>query len=83
MNTIETMREFLGWCSVINIGLLTFSAIAVIALRGPVTRIHAKMFDLDESDLSRAYFQYLAQYKIAVLMLNIIPYIALYIMTRS
>jgi uncharacterized protein DUF6868 len=81
MNTIETIREFIGWCTVINIGLMIFSAIIVIAFRGPILRIHAKMFNLDEKYLSRAYFQYLAQYKIAVIVFNIIPYFALKIMS--
>ncbi len=80
MNTIEAAREFLGWCSVINIGLLIFSGIFVVLFRGPISRIHAKMFDLDESNISRAYFQYLAQYKIAILVFNIVPYFALRIM---
>ena len=80
MNTIEVIREFLGWCSVINIGLLMLSSILIIAIRGPVSRIHAKMFDLDESDVRHAYFQYLGQYKIAIIVFNIVPYFALRIM---
>ena len=80
MNTIETITEFLGWCSVINIGSLAFSSFFVVALRGPVARLHAKMLRLDESDLSRAYFQFLAQYKIAIIVFNIVPYVALRIM---
>lgn len=80
MNTIEMVKEFLGWCSVINIGLLMFSAISVVILRTRVSRIHAKMFNLEESYISRAYFQYLAQYKIAIIVFNIVPYIALSIM---
>ncbi len=80
MNTIEAAREFLGWCSVINIGLLIFSGIFVVLFRGPISRIHAKMFNLDESNISRAYFQYLAQYKIAIIVFNIVPYFALRIM---
>jgi hypothetical protein len=32
---------------------------------------------MDEKDLGRAYFQYLAQYKIAIIVLNIAPYLAL------
>lgn len=35
------------------------------------------MFGLSQDDLSRAYFQYLAQYKIAIFVLNIAPYLAL------
>ena len=80
MNTIEVMREFFGWCSVINIGLLMLSSILIIAIRGPVSRIHAKMFNLDESDTRRAYFQFLGQYKIAIIVFNIVPYFALKVM---
>ncbi len=80
MDTIEAMRGFFGWCSVINIGLLMLSSILIIAIRGPVSRIHAKMFDLDESDVRHAYFQYLGQYKIAIIVFNIVPYFALKIM---
>jgi hypothetical protein len=44
---------------------------------GPIKRLHAKMFGLSEEDLSRAYFQYLAQYKIAIFVFNLAPYLAL------
>ena len=43
MITIEALREFFGWCSVINIGLLILSVIFVVSLRGPISCIHAKM----------------------------------------
>ena len=75
--TTEILRTFLGWCSVINIGLLMFSSIFIVTFRGVSSRIHSKMFDLDEKYLSQAYFQYLAQYKIAIIVFNIVPYFAL------
>ena len=81
MNTIEAMREFLGWCSVINIGIFILAAIKLVLFRGPISCIHAKMFNVDESDLSRAYLQFLAQYKIAILVFCVIPYFALRIMS--
>ena len=80
MYTIETVREFLGWCSVINVLLLILSSILLIVVRGPVSRIHAKMFDLNESDVRHVYFEYLGQYKIAIIVFNIVPYFALKIM---
>ena len=80
MNTIETMTEFFGWCSVINMGLLILSSTLIIAIRGTASRIHGKMFNLDEKYLSQAYFQYLAQYKIAIIVFNIVPYFALKVM---
>ncbi len=78
--TVESLTELLGWASIVNIAILLFSTLLLIAMRGAVTNLHSKLFGLDEKDLGRAYFQYLAQYKIAIIMLNITPYIALKIM---
>jgi len=75
--TIETLTEFFGWTSLINLAILCLSTLAVVAMRGTITKIHTRLFGLDEKDLGRAYFQYLAQYKIAIIVLNIAPYIAL------
>ena len=79
--TIETLTELLGWSSIINIAILLFSTVLLIAMRGAISKVHSTLFGLDEKDLGRAYFQYLAQYKIAIIVLNITPYIALRCMT--
>ena len=75
--TMEQITTFLGWACTINIAILALSTISLIAMRGWVTGLHSQLFGLDEKDLGRAYFQYLAQYKIAIIVLNITPYIAL------
>ena len=78
--TIETLTELFGWASIINIAVLMFSSIMVVSCRKSIVKIHAKMFGLNEQDLGRAYFQYLAQFKIATIVFSIAPYIALKIM---
>ena len=80
MMTTETLTQFFGWVSVINIAVLFISTILVIVMRGPISKLHSKIFGLDQKDLGRAYFQYLAQYKIAMIVFSIAPYIALKIM---
>ncbi len=80
MMTTETLTEFLGWVSVINIAVLLISGTLVVVMRGPISKVHSKFFGLDQKDLGRAYFQYLGQYKIAMIVLSIAPYIALKIM---
>ena len=60
--------------------LLVVSSITVIAARQSISRIHGRMFGLEPADLSRAYFQYLAQYKIAIIVFSLTPYIALKLM---
>jgi hypothetical protein len=74
---IDQLTTFLGWAAIINIGLLLLSTVALLALRRPITQIHAHLFGLDEKDLGRAYFQYLAQFKIATIVFTIAPYLAL------
>ena len=80
MGSAESLREFLGWCTIINVGLLSISAFIVMLMRGPISRLHGKMFGLSEETVMRAIYQYLAQYKIAVILLNLVPYLALIIM---
>jgi|MEHZ01.3.fsa_nt_MEHZ010956653.1_12 hypothetical protein len=80
MISLEMLTAFLGWCSVINIGVLIFSTVAVMAFRSSIVSIDSKMFDLDEAELPKLYFWYLACYKIATLVFNLAPYIALKIM---
>ena len=77
MFTIETFTELLGWITFINICVLIIVSISVMLMRNAMIGIHGKMFGLDPVDLSRAYFQYIAQYKIAIFVLNLVPYVAL------
>ena len=79
MSSLETLRAFFGWCTVINMGILIFASIVTGPMRGAIFGIHARMFGMSEADLPRAYFQYLAQYKIAIFVFNLVPYIALVI----
>jgi hypothetical protein len=62
---------------VLNLGLLILASLAVTLAGGPIRQLHARMFGLSENDLSRAYFQYLAHYKIAIFVFNLAPYLAL------
>lgn len=80
MSSLETVTTFFGWTTVINFVLLGVSSIMVIAMRGSISRIHGRMFGLETVDLSRAYFQYITQYKIAIIVFSLTPYIALKLM---
>lgn len=80
MITFDTLTTFLGWCSVINISIFVFTVIILMTLREPISKIHSKLFGLNPVNLPLTYFQYLGNYKIAIFMFNLAPYIALKIM---
>ncbi len=77
MNSLETVTEFLAWCTVINFGFLLLATFFLTVMRSWVVQTHARIFGLNEEDLLRAYVQYLAHYKIAIIMLNFVPWVAL------
>ncbi len=75
--TVEQLTAFFGWCTLLNVAVLAFSTISVILLRKFISPIHAKMFALEEASLPMIYFRYLAYYKIAIMVFNLAPYLAL------
>jgi len=77
MGDISTMTTFFAWCSVINIGLLAYSTIMLTVFREPVKRMHEKLFGVEPGNLETSYFTFLGNYKLAILMFNLVPYFAL------
>jgi len=80
MDSIETIREFLGWCSVINIGMLFISTIMLTVMRSWVVKIHASMTGVSEAELPRIYIEFLGNYKILIIVFNVVPYLSLMLM---
>ena len=52
----------------------------VVVCRDWAVKIHCKMFDLDPATVPKLYFEYLAHYKVLILVFNLGPYIALRVM---
>ena len=74
---LAQLRDFLGWCTLINSCLLILSGAAVLLCRERIISIHGRLFSMAKEDLSKAYFYYLAIYKILIICFNLTPYIAL------
>lgn len=82
MITSEALTEFFGWCLVINSALIFITFVASLLLKNSVVmKIQSRLFSLSESELTPLYFQYIAQYKLLVLVFNFTPYVALKIIT--
>ena len=81
MVNIELVTEFLGWCTVINYALLAFSTVMLVTGIGDWAKgIHSRLFDIPRENLNAMYFEFLANYKLAIFVLNLVPYVALKIM---
>jgi hypothetical protein len=81
MIDMQTLTTFFGWCTVINISLLSFYTIWLMFFRDLTKSIHSTLLGVDQDILDPIYFQYLGNYKLAMLVFNIVPYLALKVMT--
>jgi len=78
---ISELTLFFGYMSLINITILLFSALFVTIGRNFTINLHSKLFKINRASLPAFYFQYLGFYKIAIILLNIAPFLALKIIT--
>jgi len=82
MADVPTLTEFFGWMTAINFTLLLISTAAVLFLGKWITRIHGRLFRVSSSGLRGEYFQYLANFKILVIVFNLVPFLALRLMAN-
>ncbi|NQU10653.1 hypothetical protein HQ590_07685 [bacterium] len=75
--TIELIREFLGWCLLINLAFLLYWFLMFTLAHDWIHRMHSKWFRLSVEQFDAIHYQGIAFYKIAVVVFNLVPYLAL------
>ena len=80
MNSIQTLATFFGWCTVINFGLQLFAGFAWILLKEVVAGFAGALFDVTEAEMKTTFLRVLMQYRAAIVLLNLVPYVSLKIM---
>ncbi len=75
--TLETYTDLFAWMTAINVGLLLVTTLALWAMRDWVSTLHGRMFGIPAETARIEIYRYLATFKIAVIVLNLVPYLAL------
>jgi hypothetical protein len=75
--TVEMLRAFFGWCTLLNWGLMLFSLLMILAFRGWVFRIHARMFGVAVEDVRKSLYLVMSLYKVAIFLFCVVPYLVL------
>ena len=79
----EKLTAFFKWCSIIN-GIILVLAIIGIVLGPEVGHaLQSQMFQVAPGTLSAALYLFLGMFKIAWLVFNVVPYVALRIVGGS
>jgi hypothetical protein len=75
--TIELLRSFFLWCTVLNASLLILSFAVLMYASDWVYGMHGRWFNLSRSTFNVVVYAFVGAMEIIVLMFNLIPYIAL------
>lgn len=74
---IESLTAFLGWCTLVNFSLLVLATVILVLFKDLAAGIHSKLLGLDRDELQSEYFRYLANYKLMVVVFNLVPWLVL------
>ncbi len=77
--SIEQVRDFFLWCSIIDVGLLLFWFVMLSVAHDWVYRWHSRWFKLSVEKFDSIHYAGMAIFKMAVFVFNVVPYVALLI----
>ncbi|MCJ8168965.1 DUF6868 family protein [Atopomonas sediminilitoris] len=69
--------DFFALCTLINSVLLLLATLCLWRWRTPIARLHSQLLGVPQADLPREYFRYLGNYKLLLLVFNLVPLVAL------
>ena len=77
--SIETAKDVLLWCAIINYGLVLAWFLSIAFARERIYRLWGRWFRLSAEQFDAMSFIGIAVYKVGILLFNVVPYIALVI----
>jgi len=75
--TLTILRDFFMWSAIVNYAVLLVWFLAFVCAKPSLRRLQARWFQLSENQFDVIHYSGMAVYKIAVLALNVAPYVAL------
>ncbi|MCJ7590027.1 MAG: hypothetical protein MUO51_01585 [Woeseiaceae bacterium] len=75
--TVENALAVLGWCMVVNFGILMIWAVAMMVAPNLTYRTQRLVTSISQEEFERTIYRLMGQYKLGILFFNFAPYIAL------
>lgn len=78
---IELLKLFFQWCVIINVTMLSIWFLAFVTAKDLVYRTQTKWFDMPRDKFDSIHYSAMANWKMSFFIFNVVPYIALVIIT--
>lgn len=80
---LEILQSVLGWCVVMNMGLLFIWFLIVTVAGDFIYKFHSRWYPMSRETFSAIHYTGIAYSKMLVFVFNVVPYIALLIVTSN
>jgi hypothetical protein len=77
--SVELVRSVLGWCLLINMGILFVWWGALCAFGGMIHRLHGRFFALPREQFDAIHYTLMGVFKLGVMLFNAVPWVVLHI----
>jgi hypothetical protein len=77
--TIEMIRNWLGVCGLINIGVLMMWFVMMIFAHDWIYKMHTKWFKMSVESFDAMHYGGMGLFKLLIFVFNIVPWLALLI----
>ena len=74
---IELLTSFLGWCTVLNIGILVLGFAMLSVMHDFVGDVTGRIFGVSREEAKLGVYNAIQNYRIAMLFFNLVPYLVL------
>lgn len=81
--SIDMVRKVLLWCAVINYGILLAWFLFFILAHDWLYLFHSRWFHLSVEQFDMLHYAGMSVFKLGILLLNVVPWIALHIARRA
>jgi len=79
--TFELIKSILLWCLIINFGILALWFLMFRFAHDWMFAVHGRWFQMTQGQFDAAHYAAMAFYKTGIILLNLVPYLALLIVT--
>ena len=77
--TVDQIRALLGWCTIINYGVLVVWFLFFLFARDWMRKLHSRWFRLPAAHFDAIHYAGMGLYKLGIFLFNLVPYVALLI----
>ena len=77
------LADFFMWCAIVNYAILLLWFIVFLLAHDWMFRLHGRWFHLTHDQFDTLHYGGMAVYKIGILLLNLVPFIALHIVSHA